>query len=67
MNKRLRISAILIMAGLFIELISLVWNHPLSFMMFLFVGGLLLAAGILFYLFSLTLDDRTLSKEDEPG
>ena len=31
----------------------LVWNHPLSFVAFLGLGGLLLAAGIVLYLWSL--------------
>ena len=59
MNRRLRIAAILILTGLVIELISLTWNHPLSFLVFMFAGGLLLGAGILFYLWSLTLKQES--------
>ncbi len=53
LSKRLRRSGILIVAGLVVEGLSLVWNHPLSFVAFLGLGGLLLAAGIVLYLWSL--------------
>ena len=43
----------LIIAGLAVEGLSLVWNHPLSFVAFLGLGGLLLAAGIVLYLWTL--------------
>jgi hypothetical protein len=65
MNKRLRISAVLILIGLVIELFSLTWTHPLSFMLFLFLGGLLMAAGIIIYLISLTIDSLLLSDQDK--
>jgi hypothetical protein len=52
-SKKLRISGILVIAGLLVEALSLVWNHPLSFVAFLGIGGLLLAAGILLYLWAL--------------
>jgi hypothetical protein len=51
--KRLRLAGGLIIAGLAVEAVSLSWNHPLSFMAFLGLGGLLLAAGILIYLVAL--------------
>ena len=53
MERRLRISGVLIILGLIVELISLKWSHPTSFLFFIFVGGLLITAGMLFYLFSL--------------
>jgi hypothetical protein len=52
-SKKLRISGILVIAGLLVEALSLVWNHPLSLVAFLGIGGLLLAAGILLYLWAL--------------
>jgi len=52
-SKKLRISGILIIVGLLVEAFSLAWNHPLSFVAFLGIGGLLIGAGILFYLWSL--------------
>ena len=65
MNRRLRISALLIMIGLIIELFSLTWTHPLSFLIFMFLGGLLIVAGIVFYLISLTVAPQLLEKEKE--
>jgi hypothetical protein len=67
MNKRLRISAILVASGLLIELITLMWSHPLSFILFMSVGAVLLAAGILFFLYSLTLQGRLPSENEKTG
>lgn len=52
-QKRIRIAGILIMGGLLVELITLRWSHPTAFLFFLFIGGTLMAAGILLYLLSL--------------
>jgi len=65
MNRRLRISAILIAVGLIVELITLKWDHPLSFIIFMSLGAVLLAAGILFFLFSLTIDPKRLDQNDK--
>jgi hypothetical protein len=39
--------------GLVVEGLSLMWNHPLSFVAFIGIGGLLLAVGIVTYLLML--------------
>jgi hypothetical protein len=52
-NKRLRFSGGLIALGLLVQALSLLWNHPLSFIAFVSLGGLLLLAGILVYLITL--------------
>jgi polyferredoxin len=52
-ERRLRIAAILIIVGLLIELFSLYWAHPTAFLVFMFLGGLFLVAGVLTYLFTL--------------
>jgi hypothetical protein len=52
-QPRLRVPGILLILGLAIELISLLWNKPLAFILFAFVGGAFLLAGILLYLYSL--------------
>lgn len=52
-QKRLRISALLIALGLGVELISLFWSHPTAFLLFIGVGGLLIGLGIVVYLWSL--------------
>ncbi len=49
-EKRLRIAAVFVMVGLGIELVSLSWHHPTSFIFFVVLGGLCMAAGILMYL-----------------
>jgi hypothetical protein len=52
-TKRVRVAGVFILLGLVVEGLSLMWNHPLSFVAFLGIGGLLLAAGIVTYLFML--------------
>lgn len=49
----LRISSSLIILGLFVEIASLLWFHPLAFVLFAFVGASLIGLGILVYLSSL--------------
>jgi len=53
MSRILRVSGILLILGLAIEAVSLMFNHPLSFMGFIIVGGTLLGLGVLLFLFSL--------------
>jgi len=53
MGRLLRVSSALIILGLVVEIVSLVWYHPLSFVLFAFVGISLIALGILVYLISL--------------
>jgi hypothetical protein len=52
-TKRVRIAGVFVLLGLVVEGLSLMWNHPLSFVAFLGIGGLLLAAGVVTYLFML--------------
>jgi len=49
----LRISGVLLILALLIELLTLLWDKPLSFLLFAFVGGVLFVAGVLIYLYSL--------------
>jgi len=53
LERRLRISGILIALGLLTEAASLVRIHPLAFLSFMFIGGGFLAAGIVTYLLAL--------------
>ena len=53
MQRLLRISSALIVIGLAVEIISLLWFHPLSFVLFAFVGASLIGLGILTFLVSL--------------
>ncbi len=53
MEKRLRLAAVLVVAGLLVELITLFWSHPTAFLVFLIAGGSLIVLGVLVYLLSL--------------
>ena len=50
---RLRVAGVLIAAGLGVELVTLPWNHPVSFFLFLVPGAILVGAGMLLYLWSI--------------
>lgn len=52
-NSKLRLSGGLIVLGLLVQALSLLWNHPLSFIAFVTIGGLLVAGGIVLYLLTL--------------
>jgi hypothetical protein len=56
-EKRLRLSGVLILTGLGIQGITLLWNHPLAFMAFL-LGVPFTAAGTLVYLYSLAAHSK---------
>ena len=47
----IRWSGILIGVGLAIQMLTLLWTHPLSFMVFLLVGCPLVGIGMLIYLY----------------
>jgi hypothetical protein len=49
----LQVSSSLIILGLLVEIVSLLWFHPLAFVLFAFVGASLMGLGILVYLASL--------------
>jgi hypothetical protein len=53
MQRKLRLSGILLILGLVVEALSLCWNTASSFMSFVIVGGLLFLSGILLFLYSL--------------
>ena len=52
-GRRLRISGVLLILGLTVEVTSLLWIHPTAFLVFLSVDGVAIAAGIVIYLYSL--------------
>ncbi len=52
-ERRLQISGLLVILGLLVEALCLAWRGPLAFLVFLGVGGLLLFAGIIVFLFCL--------------
>jgi len=53
MEGRLRLSAVLIILGLLVQLGSFLWLHPISFVLFIVPGMSLILLGVLAYLLSL--------------
>ena len=53
MHRRLRISGVLVIIGLLVEALCLLWSRPIAFVVLVGLGGLLIAAGILLFLYSL--------------
>lgn len=64
MSKKLRTASAFIIIGILVEALSLLWNHPLSFVIFLGISGLLMAVGILLYLWALVSSG---SRSDKSG
>lgn len=50
LQRRLKIAAYLLIAGLLVEILTLYWSSPLSFMLFMGVAGTLVALGVIVYL-----------------
>ncbi len=58
MEKRVQIAGTLLIAGLAVEAVCLLAAKPIAFVIFVAVGGLLLFAGVAFFLFSLVSTPR---------
>jgi hypothetical protein len=72
MGRLLRISSGLVILGLALEIVSLLWFHPLSFVLFAFLAVSLIGLGILVYLVSLVFvapppAGNTPTRRQEPG
>ena len=52
-QRALRISGILLILCIAVEIISLLWEKPLAFLLFVGIGGALTFVGIVLYLYSL--------------
>jgi hypothetical protein len=57
-ERALRASGVLLILGLVVEVVSLLWEKPLAFLLFVGVGGLLTFLGIFLYLHSLVPPSR---------
>ena len=53
LHRRLKLSSILVSAGLLVEVLTLFWSHPLTFVAFIVLGGTLVGMGIVLYLYSI--------------
>ena len=52
-QRRIRISSVLIGLGLLVQLLTLLGTHPLAFVAFLVIGCPVTAAGIFFFLWTI--------------
>jgi hypothetical protein len=62
LEKRLQLAGALLIFGLLVEAICLLWARPLAFILLVCCGGLLCAAGIVVYLYSLASAGEGISK-----
>jgi uncharacterized membrane protein YczE len=60
LRRRLRLAGILVALGLVVEAVTLFWRHPTAFLVFLFVGALLVGIGVLLYLVAIVTEPATL-------
>jgi predicted membrane channel-forming protein YqfA (hemolysin III family) len=60
--RRLRLAGLLLGLGLLIEAATLFWSHPTAFLVFLLLGGMLVAAGMVLYLFTIATGPPPRSK-----
>jgi hypothetical protein len=52
-GPKLRIAGILLLCGLVVAIATLLWKSPLSILVFSGIGGLLVFAGMVVYLYSI--------------
>ncbi len=65
-ERRIHWSGILIGAGLIVQMLTLLWTHPLAFMAFALVGCPMVGAGILLFLYSLVSHGAPPETESPP-
>jgi RsiW-degrading membrane proteinase PrsW (M82 family) len=53
MERRLRISGIIVIIGLLVEALCLAWSQPIAFVVLVCIGGALIGLGVLLFLYSL--------------
>jgi len=53
MQRRIRMAAGFLSAGLLVELLALLWSYPIAFLVSVLVGIPLVGLGILIFLYSL--------------
>ena len=59
-ERRIQVSALLVVVGMLIELITLLWSRPIAFVIFLLIGGSFLFGGMAYYLISLIPPEKPL-------
>jgi hypothetical protein len=58
MERRIQVAGVLLIIGLVLEAICLLWARPISFVIFVAIGGLFLFVGVVVFLFSLVSTTR---------
>jgi hypothetical protein len=58
MERWLRISGVLVIAGLLLEALCLLWSRPIAFVVLVVFGGPLISIGVLLFLYSLVSSSR---------
>jgi hypothetical protein len=58
MERHIQVAGVLLIIGLVLEAICLLWARPISFVIFVAIGGLFLFAGVVVFLFSLVSTTR---------
>jgi predicted membrane channel-forming protein YqfA (hemolysin III family) len=53
-QRRLKVAAYLLIAGLGIEAVTLYWTSPISFIFFIALSGTLVALGVIVYLVAIS-------------
>ncbi len=53
LERRLRISGLLVGLGLAVEALTMAWSHPTAFLAFLLLGGTMVGLGVLLYLYAI--------------
>lgn len=53
LQRRLKIAACLLVAGLMVEAVTLYWSGPMSFLLFIGLGGTLVGLGMIVYLIAI--------------
>ncbi len=53
LSRRLKLAGLLVALGLIVEALTMFWRHPTAFLVFLFLGALLVVAGVLLYLLTI--------------
>ncbi|HKQ85708.1 MAG TPA: hypothetical protein VJS43_02950 [Candidatus Acidoferrales bacterium] len=66
-ERRIRWAGLLIVCGLVIQMITLIFVHPLAFMAFLLISCPLVAIGILLFLYSIVSHDHSKSESAQLG
>ena len=65
-ERRIRLAGALVLAGLFLAVLSLLWKHPLSFASLHMLALVLFLAGCAVYLLALLPSDQPPSDGDYP-